>query len=96
MLYHYDLPGWPRGQGHRLRKVLVKVLAKVFRNSCLLNMLMDQAGTLYVGIYWSDVLCCTNTIHLVDIEVKVTDLESFISIFLLNMLMDQVDTFHIG
>ena len=41
----------------------------------LLKLLMDQVDTLYVGRYWSEVLCCTIMTHLGDPEVKVTDLE---------------------
>ena len=34
-------------------------------------MLMDQVETLHVCGYWSEILCCTITTHLSDIEVKV-------------------------
>ena len=37
-------------------------------------MLMDQVDTLHGGRYWPEVLCCTITIHMSDLEVKVTDL----------------------
>ena len=36
---------------------------------------MDQVETLHVARYWSEVLCCTITTHLGDLEVKVMDLE---------------------
>ena len=48
---------------------------KFFISLYLLNMRMDQADTLHVGRYWSEVLCCIITTHLGDIEVEVTDLE---------------------
>ena len=32
---------------------------------------MAQVDTLCVGRYWSEVLCCTITIHLSDLEVNV-------------------------
>ena len=35
---------------------------------------MEQVDTLHVGRYWSEILCCTITTHLGDLEVKVTDL----------------------
>ena len=41
----------------------------------LLNMKMDQVKTLHVSKYWYEVLCCTITTHLGDLEVKVKDLE---------------------
>ena len=34
-------------------------------------MLMDQVETLHVCGYWSEILCCTITTHLSDLEVKV-------------------------
>ena len=53
---------------------------------------MDQDHTLQVGTYWSEVLCCTITTHLGDLEVKVRDFEVlvlvFISIDLLNIPID--------
>ena len=63
---------------------------------------MNQVDTLHVGRYWSKVLCCNITTHLVDLEVKVTDfvlkflVKVFRSLYLLNMLMDKVDTLHVG
>ena len=63
------------GDGHGLRKFVLKFLVKVFRSLYLLNMLMDQVDTLHVGRYWSKVLCRNITTHLGDLEVKVTDLE---------------------
>ena len=52
---------------------------------------MDQVDTLHVGRYWSEVLFCTITTHLVlKFLVKV-----FVSLYLLNMLMDRVNTLHI-
>ena len=50
---------------------------------------MDQVDTLHIDRYWSEVLCFTITTHLSDHEVKVTDLEIcvrvFVSLYLLNM-----------
>ena len=54
---------------------MLKFLVKVFMSLYLLNLLMDQVDTLHVGRYWSEVLFCTITTHLGDLEVKVTDLE---------------------
>ena len=52
---------------------MLKFLVKVCMSLYLLNLLMDQFDTLHVGRYWSEVLCCTITTHLGDLEVKVTD-----------------------
>ena len=54
---------------------MLKFLAKVFMSLYLLKFLMDQVDTLQVGRYWYEVLSCTITTHLGDLEVKVTDLE---------------------
>ena len=84
---------------------MLKFLVKVFMSLYLLKLLMDQVDTLYVGRYWSEVLCCTIMTHLGDPEVKVTDIEIlcisffvkvFISLYLLKLWMDQVDTLHLG
>ena len=40
-------------------------------------MLMDQVETLHVCGYWSEILCCTITTHLSDLEVKVIDFDKF-------------------
>ena len=50
---------------------LFKFLVKVFISLYLLNLLMDQVDTLHIGRYLSEVLCCTITAHLGDLEVKV-------------------------
>ena len=34
-------------------------------------MLMDQVETLHICGYWSEILCCTITTHLSNLEVKV-------------------------
>ena len=47
----------------------------VLINPYLLNMLMDLVDFLHVGRYWSEVLGCTITTHLVALEVKVADIE---------------------
>ena len=79
---------------------MLKFLVKVFMSLYLLKLWMDQVDTLHVGRYWSEVLCCTIMTHLGDLEVKVTDLEFFvkvfISLYLLKLLMDQVDTLYVG
>ena len=97
-------PGWPWGQGHRLRNFMLKFFIKVFRSLYLLNMLMDQVDTLHVGRFWSEVLCSTIVVHpgwpwgqghgLKNFMLKffIKDLRS---LYLLNMLMDQVDTLHV-
>ena len=54
---------------------MLKFLVKVFMSLYLLNLLMDQVDTLHVGRYRCEVLFCTITTHLGDLEVKVTDLE---------------------
>ena len=59
----------------RTWKFCVKVLVNVSISLYLLNMLMDKVDTFHVDRYWSQVLCCTITTHLDDLEVKVTDLE---------------------
>ena len=40
-------------------------------------MLMDQVETLHVCGYWSEILCCTITTHLSNLEVKVIDFDKF-------------------
>ena len=40
-------------------------------------MLMDQVEALHVSGYWSEILCCTITTHLSDLEVKVIDFDKF-------------------
>ena len=54
-----------------------RFLIKCFISLYLLTMLGDQVDTLHVGRCWSEVLCCTITTHLGDLDVKVTDIESF-------------------
>ena len=46
-----------------------------FLKTCLLNLWMDLVDTLPDVRYWSEVLCCTITPHVSDLEVKVTDFE---------------------
>ena len=53
----------------------VKVFVKVFKSLYLLNPWMDLVDTLSGVRYWSEVLCCTVTTHIGDLEVKVTDFE---------------------
>ena len=48
---------------------------------------MDLVDTLRVDRYWSEVLFCTITAHLGDLEVNVTDLEKFVLKFLVNVLV---------
>ena len=55
---------------------MLKVV-KVFLSLYLLSFFIDQVNTLHVGRYWSEVLFCTITTHLGELEVKVTDLEIF-------------------
>ena len=68
---------------------MLKFLVKVFVSLYLLNMYIDQVDTLHIDRYWSEVLFCTITNHLSDLEVKVTDLEIlckvFVSLYLLNI-----------
>ena len=40
-------------------------------------MLMDQVETVHVCGYWSEILCCTITTHLSDLEVKVMGFDKF-------------------
>ena len=54
---------------------ILKFLVKVFKSLYLLNLWMDLIDTLPDVRYWSEVLCCTITTHIGDLEVKVTDLE---------------------
>ena len=54
------------GVGVRVRvrvAQMLKFFIKVFISLYLLNMLMDQADTLHVGRYWSEVLCSTIMTH---------------------------------
>ena len=61
---------------------------------------MDLVNTCHDARYWSKVLCCTIMIPLNDLEVKVTDLEIYVKVFVkafkslyfLMCLMDLVDT----
>ena len=48
---------------------------EVFKSLYLLNPLMDLVDTLPDVRYWSEVLCCTITSHIRDLEVKVMDFE---------------------
>ena len=57
----------------QMLKFSVKVF--IFISLYLLDMLMDQVDSLHIGRYWSEVLCCSITAHLCDLEVKVTNLE---------------------
>ena len=43
---------------------------EIAKSACI-SMLMDQVETLHVCGYWSEILCCTITTHLSDLEVKV-------------------------
>ena len=54
---------------------MFKFLVKVFKSLYLLNPWMDLVGTLPNVRFWSEVLCCTITTHIGDLEVKVTDFE---------------------
>ena len=54
---------------------MLKFLDKVFKSLYLQNLWMDLVGTLPDIRYWSEVLCCTITTHIDDLEVKVTDFE---------------------
>ena len=54
---------------------MFKFLVKVFESLYLLNPWMDLGDTLPDVTYWSEVLCCTITTHIGDLEVKVTDFE---------------------
>ena len=54
---------------------MLKFLVKVFKSLYPLNMWIDLIDTLPDVRYWSEVLCCTITTHIGDLEVKVTDFE---------------------
>ena len=54
---------------------MLKFLVKVFTSLYLLNPLMELVDTFPDVRYWSEVLCCTITTHMGDLEVKVTDIE---------------------
>ena len=47
---------------------MLKFLVKVFICLYLLNMSIDQFGTMGVGRYWSEFFFCAITIHLGDLE----------------------------
>ena len=59
MLYHLDSP--------EAKVTDLEILCNKF----ISNMYMAQVDTLCVGRYWSEVLCCTITKHLSDLEVNV-------------------------
>ena len=52
---------------------LLKFLVKVFKSLYFLNPWMDLVDTLPDVRYWSEVLCCTITTYISDLEIKVTD-----------------------
>ena len=54
---------------------MLKFLVKVFKILYLLNPWMDLVDTLLDVRYWSEVLWCTITTHINDLEVKVMDFE---------------------
>ena len=54
---------------------MFKFRVKVFKSLYLLNPWMELVDTLSDVRYWSEVLCCTITTHISDLEVKVTDFE---------------------
>ena len=60
---------------YHLKDVCQMFLDKVFKSLCLLNLCMDLVDHLPDVRYSSEVLCCTITTHISDLEVKVTDLE---------------------
>ena len=70
---------------------MLKFLVKVFVSLYLLNMWMDQVNTLHIDRYWSEVLCCTITTHLNDLEVKVTDLEILCYSFCKSISLEYID-----
>ena len=49
---------------------MLKFLVKVFKSLYLPNLWMDLVGTLPNVSYWSEVLCCTITTHIGDLDVK--------------------------
>ena len=65
---------------------MLKFLVKIFKNLYLLNPWMDLVGTLPDVRYWSEVLCCTITTHIGDLEVKVMDFEILSESFWLKFL----------
>ena len=54
---------------------MLKFLVKVFKNLYLLNPWMDLVNTFPDVRYWSEILYCTITAYIGDLEVKVTDFE---------------------
>ena len=54
---------------------MLKFLVKFFKSLYLFNLWMDLVDTLPDFRYWSEVLCCTITTHIGDLQVKVTDFE---------------------
>ena len=81
----YSVPSWPTlvdlDVKVTYRYFVLKFLVKVYINQYLLNMLMDIVDTLHIDRYWYQVLCCTITTHLDDLEVKVMDFEILYSGF---------------
>ena len=64
---------YPLGASALLK--MLKFLVKVFKSLYLLNLWIDLVDTLPDVRYWSEVLRCTITTHISDLEVKVTDFE---------------------
>ena len=57
-------------------------LVKVFKRLYLLNLWIEVAHTSPDVICWSEVLCCAISAYMSDLEVKVTDLDFFLSFWL--------------
>ena len=55
---------------------MLKSWLKFFKSLYLLNLWMDLIDTLPTVRYWSEVLCCTITTHIGDLEIKVTYFET--------------------
>ena len=71
---------------------MLKFLGKVFMSRYLLKLWMDQVDTLHVSRDLSEVLYCSITTHLGDIEVMVTDLEILCYSFCLkSIFLEHVD-----
>ena len=98
-------PGWPWGQGHRLRNFVFKFLVNVFVSLYLLTILMDWVDTLHVARYRSEVLRSTIMTHpgwpwgqghgLRNFVFKFL-VNVFVSLYLLTVLMDWVHTLHVA
>ena len=61
-------------EGH-IASCFLKLCVKVFSTSLFPNPLMDFVNLWYDDRYWSKILCCTIHTPVLDLKIKVTDIE---------------------